>query len=72
MKVNRCGLTLGQGKGNGFCRLFGPFHVHPSGPQVNAAYDPATLLDSAPVGPLPPRIYYRIKAHTGKGNEKVR
>lgn len=72
MKMNRCRLTLGQSQGHSFCRLFEPPQVHPSGPQINATYDPATLLDSAPAVSLPPRLYHIVESHTGKGNEKVR
>lgn len=71
MKVNRCRLTLGQSQGRCFRRIFEPLQVHPNGPQINAADDPATLLDSAPAVSLPARLYHIVESHPGKGNEKV-
>lgn len=72
MKVNRRGLALGHNQGHSFCRLFEPLQVHPRGPQIIAAYDTATLLDSAPLLFLLPRLYHLVESHTGEGNEKVR
>lgn len=45
--------------------------MHPRGPQINAAEYPATLLESAPSLFSPARLYHRIEAHPGEGDEKV-
>lgn len=72
MKMDRCGLSLGQPESYRFCRLGEPCQVHPRGPQISAADYPATLLETAPALFLPARLYYRIKPYSGEGNEKIR
>jgi hypothetical protein len=72
MKMDRGGLSLGQRERRRSCRRLQPLQVHPRGPHISAADSPATLLKTAPALFLPPRLYYRIKPHSGEGNEKIR
>ena len=72
MEVNQCSLILGQCQGYSFYRIFYSLQVHPGGPKIYAADDPATFLYSTPALSFSTCLYHVIKPHTSMGGEKVR
>jgi hypothetical protein len=71
MKVDHCGLTLGQREGGRSGRLFEPPQVQPGGPEISAAEYPATLLERAPAFSSPAHLYHFVKPYPRSGDEKV-
>jgi hypothetical protein len=72
MKMDCVGLPLSQKETYLVRCLFKPSQVHPGGPHVGAADNPATFLKAASLLLCPARLYHGIQSHSGKGNEKIR